>query len=193
MSVDTALATNYTLSERELLKDPSIGVNSSILAGGQSIEERWNHWFQTQPVLQEHPPSDDPFLQDYLQMTLPESDRESNRESNKESNENLYLRQAFFPVDSDLLKTAQVHILMQFQGFLHSSNDANVLQSLLHNRLFCTLSGDFVDLVPVCTQTILFIHRYHPMLVTSFVLFSFSFTPFSLSISIQSIRDGKIR
>ena len=185
MSVDTAFTTNFTLSEREVPKDPSIGVDSSILSGRQSIEERWNQWFQIQPTLQEYPPSDDLLLQDYLQRTFTETD--------KETKESLYLRQAFCSIDSDLLKTAQIHTLIQFQGFLHSSNDAIALQSLLRNRLFCTLSGDFVDLVPVCLTIIIFILSFHPMLATSSVLFSFLYIPFSLSILIQSIKDGKIR
>lgn len=143
MSVDTALSSNLTLSEQDFLKDPSIGVNSSILSVKQSTEERWNLWFQIQPALQEKPPSDDPFLLDYLPTIIPESSRESQ--------ENHYLRLAFCPIDNDLLKVAQIRILMQFQSFLHSSNDAISLQSLLHNRLFCTLSSEFAELVPVCT------------------------------------------
>ena len=75
MSVDTAFTTNFTLSEREVPKDPSIGVDSSILSGRQSIEERWNQWFQIQPTLQEYPPSDDLLLQDYLQRTFTETDK----------------------------------------------------------------------------------------------------------------------
>ena len=141
MSVNTAFYPNSTLLEPEFLKDPSVGVDSTILPGRQSIEERWNQWFQIHPVLQEQPPSDDPFLQTYLQTTLPES--------NRESQDTFYLRQAFRPVDNDLLKSAQIRILMHFQGFMHSPNDALALQSLLHNRLFCTLSDEFVELVPV--------------------------------------------